>query len=151
MRFLPDTRLPSPPPFAGVEFFPRQSALYFSRIDPKALLLAAQSELAGNDPPAFLAMLLALAAGLRRGEIDSLAWHQIDFERALIRVESNGGGRLENERILARRSPSTCASGRCCEDSEAKASGSFVIEAEGGEYGPRVWGASTGRTQVSPA
>ncbi len=37
-RFLPDTRLPSPPPFTGVEFFPRQSALYFSRIDPKALI-----------------------------------------------------------------------------------------------------------------
>jgi integrase len=85
VRFLPDTRLPSPRPFENVEFFPRQSARYFSRIDPKALLRTAQGELGGNDPPAFLAMLLALAAGLRRGEIDSLAWHQIDFERALVR------------------------------------------------------------------
>ena len=95
VRFLPDIRLPSPRPFAGVEFFPRQSARYFSRIDPKALLRTAQSELAENDPPAFLAMLLALAAGLRRGEIDSLAWQQIDFERALIRVEATESASLK--------------------------------------------------------
>ena len=81
VRFLPEVQLPSTRPFADVEFFPKQSARYFSRIDPKALLRAAQRELAEGDPPAFVAMLLAFAAGLRRGEIDSLAWHQIDFER----------------------------------------------------------------------
>ena len=48
VRFLPDVRLPSPRPFAGVEFFPKQSARYFSRIDPQALLRKAQSELAGE-------------------------------------------------------------------------------------------------------
>ena len=139
VRFLPDIRLPSPPPFTGVEFFPRQSAHYFSRIDPKALLRTAQSELAGNDPPAFLAMLLALAAGLRRGEIDSLAWHQIDFERALIRVEATESASLKTSDSRAE----VPIDERVVEELRgfrAKASGSFVIEAEGGEYGPRVWG-----------
>ena len=37
VRFLPEVRLPSPRPFSGVEFFPKQSAHYFSRIDPQAL------------------------------------------------------------------------------------------------------------------
>ena len=95
VRFLPDLRLPSPRPFAGVEFFPRQSARYFSRIDPQALLRTAQGDLAESDSPAFLAMLLALAGGLRRGEIDSLTWPQIDFERALIRVEATESASLK--------------------------------------------------------
>jgi hypothetical protein len=37
--------------------------------------------------PALLVMLIALAAGLRKGEIDTLCWHQVDFNRGLIRVE----------------------------------------------------------------
>ena len=87
--------LPEPPPFQHVEFFPRQSAKYFSRIDAKALLTQAQNELAENDSPAFLVVLIALAAGLRKGEIDTLCWHQIDFERGVIRVEAHGQGELE--------------------------------------------------------
>jgi len=40
-------------------------------------------------------MLLALAAGLRRGEIDSLCWHQIDFDRQLVRIESTDAAHLK--------------------------------------------------------
>ena len=40
-------------------------------------------------------MLLALAAGLRRGEIDSLAWPQIDFKRDLIRIEATESASLK--------------------------------------------------------
>ena len=127
VRFLPDTRLPSPPPFTSVEFFPRQSAHYFSRIDPKALLRAAQGELAGNDPPAFLAMLLALAAGLRRAEIDSLAWHQIDFERALIRVEATESASLKTSDSRAE-VPIDGGVVEVLRGFRGKASGSFVIE-----------------------
>ncbi|MGA7215568.1 MAG: tyrosine-type recombinase/integrase [Terrimicrobiaceae bacterium] len=139
VRFLPDVPLPSPRPFADVEFFPKQSARYFSRIDPKALLRTAQCELAENDPSAFLAMLLALAAGLRRGEIDSLAWHQIDFERALIRVESTEAASLKTADSRAE-VPIDPGVVEVLRGFRAKASGLFVIEAEGGEYGPRVWG-----------
>ena len=139
VRFLPDARLPSPRPFAGVEFFPKQSARYFSRIDPQALLRSAQSELAESDPPAFLAMLLALAAGLRRGEIDSLSWPQVDFERALIRVEATESASLKtaDSRGEVPIDPGIVSILR---GFRAKATGPFVIEAEGGEYGPRVWG-----------
>ena len=139
VRFLPDVHLPSPRPFADVEFFPKQSARYFSRIDPKALLRAAQRELAENDPPAFLAMLLALAAGLRRGEIDSLAWHQIDFERALIRVESTETASLKTAGSRAE-VPIDPEVVELLRGFRAKATGPSVIEAEGGEYGPRIWG-----------
>jgi len=95
VKFLTDVRLPEPPPFAGVEFFPKQSAKYFSRIDAKALLQAAHAGLAVKDEPAFLVMLLALSAGLRRGEIDSLCWHQIDFDRLLVRIESTDAAHLK--------------------------------------------------------
>ena len=96
VKFIPELRLPEPLPFAGVEFYPRQSAKYFSKIDPKELLLAAQDELSEKDPSAFLAMIMALAAGLRRGEIDSLCWGQVDFNRQLIRVEETEMGGLKS-------------------------------------------------------
>ena len=81
---------------SGVEFFPRQSAKYFSRIDAKALLRQARNELAAEDSPAFLVVLVALAAGLRKGEIDTLCWHQIDFERGVIRVEHTDTASLKS-------------------------------------------------------
>jgi integrase len=84
-------------------------------------------------------MLLALAAGLRRGEIDSLAWHQIDFDRALIRVEATESASLKtaDSRGEVPIDPGVVSILR---GFRAKATGSFVIEAEGGKYGPRVWG-----------
>ncbi len=84
-------------------------------------------------------MLLALAAGLRRGEIDSLAWHQIDFNRALIRVEATESASLKtaDSRGEVPIDPDIVSILR---GFRAKATGPFVIEAEGGEYGPRVWG-----------
>jgi integrase len=114
-------------------------ARYFSRIDPQALLRTAQSKLAGSDPPTFLAMLLALAGGLRRGEIDSLAWHQIDFERALIRVEPTETANLKTADSRGE-VPFDPGIVPILRGFWAQASGPFVIEAEGGKYGPRVWG-----------
>ena len=84
-------------------------------------------------------MLLALAAGLRRGEIDSLAWHQIDFERALIRVEATESANLKTSDSRAE-VPIDVGVVEVLRGFRGKASGSFVIEGEGGEYGPRVWG-----------
>ena len=48
--------LPDPIPFAGVEFFPRESMRYHSKIDPAELMRAASAELAKTDPDAFLAL-----------------------------------------------------------------------------------------------
>ena len=139
VKFLPELLLPSPVPFAGVEFFPRQSAKYFSRIDPKALLQAAHTDLAESDPPAFLAMLLALSAGLRRGEIDSLCWHQVDSGRELIRIESTEEASLKtaDSRGEVAIDPQVAA---ILQGFRAKATGDFVIEADGAAGGPKRWG-----------
>ena len=93
VKFLGSLRLPQPLPFAGVEFFPRESMRYVSRIDAGALLRQARHELAEADPDGFLAILLALTAGLRRGEIDRLLWRNVDLDGGRIIVDSSEHGR----------------------------------------------------------
>jgi integrase len=134
-KFIP---LPEPP-FQGVEFFPRQSAKYFSRIDAKALLTKAQSELAEKDSPAFLVILIALAAGLRKGEIDTLAWHQIDFERGLIRVEHTDTASLKSADSRGE-VPIDASVVGILRGFHARKTGPFVIEGGDGIAGPRAWG-----------
>ena len=140
VRFL-DLRLPDPPPFAGVQFYPRQSAKYFSRIDPKALLQKAQAELAEADPPAFLAMLLALSAGLRRGEIDSLTWRQVDFDRQLVRIEATEKAGLKTtdsrDEVAIDQTVTAILRGRFAKVNRLDA---YVIEAEGVGAGKAAWG-----------
>jgi integrase len=136
VRFVP---LPEPVPFQNVEFFPRQSAKYFSRIDAKALLTQARDELAENDSPAFLVVLLALAAGLRKGEIDTLCWHQIDFERSLIRVEHTDKASLKSADSRGE-VPIDASVVELLRGFRARASGAFVIEGGDGVSGPRMWG-----------
>jgi integrase len=136
-RFVP---LPEPAPFQQVEFFPRQSAKYFSRIDPKALLTQARDELAGNDSPAFLVVLIALAAGLRKGELDTLAWNQIDFERCLIRVEHTDTASLKSADSRGE-VPIDASVVEILRGYRARATGAFVIEGgDGVAAGPRAWG-----------
>lgn len=135
-KFVP---LPEPPPFQQVEFFPRQSAKYFSRINAKSLLTQARDELAENDSPAFIVMLIALAAGLRRGEIDSLCWHQIDFERGLIRVEHTDKASLKSADSRGE-VPIDASVVELLRGFRARATGSFVIEGGDGVSGPRTWG-----------
>jgi integrase len=135
-KFIP---LPEPPPFQGVEFFPRQSAKYFSRIDAKALLTKAQSELAEKDSPAFLVILIALAAGLRKGEIDTLAWHQIDFERGVIRIEHTDTASLKSADSRGE-VPIDASVVELLRGFHARASGVFVIESGDNVSGPRAWG-----------
>ena len=65
-KHLSTVRLPSPLPFEGIKFEPRQSMRYRSTINVEELTRAAHEELALADPPAFLAFVLALGAGLRR-------------------------------------------------------------------------------------
>ena len=139
VRFLPETRLPDPKPFEDVEFFPRQSAKYFSRIDAKALVTQARNELAENDSPAFLVVLLALAAGLRKGEIDTLCWHQIDFERGVIRVEHTGMASLKSADSRGE-VPIDASVVELLRGFRARATGKFVIEGGDGSSGPQMWG-----------
>jgi hypothetical protein len=79
--------LPTPSPFAGISFEPRQSTLYRSSFDASKLIQAARDELAQDDPAAFLVVVLGLCVGLRKGEIDLLPWSAVDFRHGLIRIE----------------------------------------------------------------
>jgi integrase len=136
IRFVP---LPEPPPFQPVEFFPRQSAKYFSRIDAKALLRQARNELAENNSAAFLVVLIALAAGLRKGEIDTLCWHQIDFERGVIRVEPTDKASLKSADSRGE-VPIDASVVELLRGFRTRATGAFVIEGGDGVSGPRMWG-----------
>jgi integrase len=135
-RFVP---LPEPPPFQHVDFFPRQNAKYFSRIDARELLTQARDELAENDSPAFLVVLIALAAGLRKGEIDTLCWHQIDFERGVIRVEDTDKASLKSADSRGE-VPIDTSVVELLSGFRARATGAFVIESGDNISGPRTWG-----------
>lgn len=144
VKFIPELRLPEPLPFAGVEFYPRQSALYFSKIDPKELLLSARDELSEKEPAAFLAMILALAAGLRRGEIDSLCWGQVDFNRQLIRLEETEQGGLKSRDSRAEvpidENVVAILRGFHAKLKSRDTAGVFVVPGAGKQGGHKKWG-----------
>jgi integrase len=91
--------LPKPLPFDGVENVTLPRTRYKSEIEPQLLLVAAQRELAQGivganktcepKPDLFTILLLALGAGLRRDEIDTLTWKQMQWHRNIIRIETN--------------------------------------------------------------
>jgi integrase len=87
IKHLSGAQLPAPLPFTGINFEPRQSTLYRSTFDARELIQAAHKELAQHDPPAFLVVLLALCAGLRKGEIDLLPWSAVKFDDCVIRIQ----------------------------------------------------------------
>jgi integrase len=142
LKHLSKLRLPDPKPFNGVEFyFGNRLPKYRSRIDAKALLTEARNDVAEEDSPAFLVILLALAAGLRKGEIDTLCWHQIDFGKRVIRVEITDEANLKTDESEEDVPIDT----RACEllrGFHARATGAFVIEHGEGTPGPRPWGRS---------
>lgn len=82
-------------------FYEEAATEYRSRIDPRDLLQKAEAQLGEKDTPAFLAMLLAIAAGLRRHEIDSLRWGQIDFRKGEVRVERTATANLKTQKSQA--------------------------------------------------
>jgi integrase len=93
--------LPSPLPFDGIAFEPKQSSRYRSSIDAAALTIAAQRELAEEDEPVYLAFLLALGAGLRRGEIDRLQWGAFRWDHHAIRIEPTAHFEPKTEHSIA--------------------------------------------------
>ena len=79
--------LPSPLPFDGVEFEPRQSMKYRSNLNVIKLIRLANKELRPSDPAAYMIFLLAVTSGLRRKEIDLLEWPSFRFKDDVIRIE----------------------------------------------------------------
>ena len=80
--------IPEPTPFTtiSVESVPNR---YRSTINPALLAQMAERELAAAQPEQHKIFVLALGAGLRRDEIDTLGWKQFDWQRGTIRVETN--------------------------------------------------------------
>jgi len=135
IKFVLHLRLPEPIPFHGVEFFPRQNTRYHSQIDPLQIARSAQDELALKQPSAFVAFLLALGAGLRRSEIDTLCWHQIDFRKSLIRIETTDVASLKSadSRGEVGLDPKIT---ELLQGYRAKAKGKYVVESEVDKVSP---------------
>jgi integrase len=74
-------------PFNGVRLEPRQSMRYRSAFNCRKLIRAARKDLAKDDPEAYKIFLLALFAGLRRGEIDRLEWSSFDWKSQKLHIE----------------------------------------------------------------
>ncbi|MEM6820317.1 MAG: tyrosine-type recombinase/integrase [Verrucomicrobiota bacterium] len=95
LKFI-DLKLPDPLPFEGVEFERvGRATRYRSEIDPAALTKDAFEELRESAPEQFKIFLLAITVGLRRAEIDTLVWRQIDDANAVIRIETHEYAQLK--------------------------------------------------------
>jgi integrase len=84
-------------------------------------------------------VLLALAAGLRKGEIDTLSWHQIDFTRGVIRVEHTDKASLKSADSRGE-VPIDASVVELLRGFHARKTGVFVIESGDNLSGPRTWG-----------
>lgn len=101
LRDLAGLSLPEPLPMSDVnltELFGKKTKnRYQSRIDAEKLLRAASTELAHSEPEAFKVLLLALCLGLRKREIDSLLWRQVDLDAGVIGIEATEHFRPKSE------------------------------------------------------
>ncbi|MEI7733118.1 MAG: tyrosine-type recombinase/integrase [Verrucomicrobiota bacterium] len=84
-------KLPTPRPFEGVQAPTGAKApVYRSNIDAAELLGKARLDLRETNHAAYLAILLALGAGLRRGEIGNLTWQHVNARTSKIDVSAGG-------------------------------------------------------------
>jgi integrase len=121
--------LPSPLPFDGLTFFPRQSMRYVSRIDARALIRSAVETLAETDPEAFKIFLLGIMAGLRAGEIDMLLWQQVNLDEETVTIKATPyfKPKAETSVGVVRIEPETA---ELLRGYRARAKGDFVIESD---------------------
>jgi len=129
LRFI-ELSLPDPLPFDGIEFEKVGKPHYKSEFNSDELIKDAQGELADSQPEAYKIFILALAAGLRRGEIDTLMWSQVDFESKAIRIEATayGGTKSDSSEADVDIHDSLVS---CLSDWQGEARSIFVIESEG--------------------
>lgn len=124
-KFVPvDLVLPDPPPFAGIELPKRGNMSYQSKIDAGKLIESARNELDGEPYKIFV---FGLLCGLRKREIDLLTWAQVDFTKAVVRIERTEFFAPKSEESVGEvdLDPELLALLRTWKD---KASGVFVIE-----------------------
>jgi integrase len=126
-------------PFARVQFWPRESMRYQSKIDVPILLAAARDALADRDPEPFKILLLALCAGLRRSEIDRLLWRQVDLDAGEIRIEVTEAGGLKTADSAGTVAIDSTLCG-ILRGFKARARSQYVIEERDTLTRPRAWG-----------
>jgi integrase len=139
LKFTSGVALPDPLPFAGVELYPRESMRYHSKLNPAVLLQSAKENLFETDPEAFKALLLALGAGLRRGEIDRLLWRQVGVDAGVIHIETTEAGGLKSS-DSAGDVPIDQTLSSILRGFRAKAHGQYVLEEGTGITSSRPWG-----------
>ena len=88
--------LPEPLPFHGINIERPRPPKYQGQIDVPVLITAAKNELRDIDSDAYICFLLAIGAGLRKAEIDSLRWQQINFDRQTVRLEISEHARSQD-------------------------------------------------------
>jgi integrase len=90
--------LPAPLPFFGVSLDGNTgSTRYRSQVDVGEILAKARGELSELNAEAYAVVLLALGAGLRRSEIDSLQRQHLMRDKALIRVMTTAERRVKSD------------------------------------------------------
>jgi integrase len=90
--------MPSPLPFAFKlkELGKLEPTRYRSTINLPLLVKLANDELRDNNPELFKVFVLAVGAGLRRSEIDSLTWKQFDWSNERLNIEVTDVGGLKS-------------------------------------------------------
>ena len=84
--------------------------------------------------------MLALGAGLRRGEIDRLLWRQVDLKAGVIRIEATEAGDLKTEDSTGEVAIDATLSGML-QGFRARATSQYVIEGvEEDTASSRAWG-----------
>jgi len=139
-KHLERVMLPTPLPFDGAEFYNRTSMRYQSGFDVLKLIRDAKKELARSEPEQYKVFLLAVMAGLRRREIDTLEWSAFRWDRRMIQIaptkwfhpkSEDSIGEVEIDRELV----------QVFRKNHAKAKGPFVIESKGKAETRREMGA----------
>jgi integrase len=110
--------------------YPTQNTKYRSKIDARKILKDAHEHLSVQDEQVYLAFLLAIGAGLRRKEIDTLTWDQIDCQKGIISVEVTESASLKSafSEAEVETGPQTA---RILQGFKAKAKGTFVLQGSG--------------------
>lgn len=106
-RHLGHLTLPSPLPFEGVTLPKVEKARYQSKFSAEMLYTKAKQDLWDSKPAdavereLYVALVLGLFSGLRRGEIDKLTWAQVDIEAGGVNIEATQHGEVKSSHSAA--------------------------------------------------
>ena len=130
--------IPSPLPFDKCKYYEGEDMSYRSKIDPAVLLETAKIDLSESDLEAYKVLLLSLGAGLRRGEVDTLTYAQVNYNACIIRMEVISEGRRKTKGSEGD-VPIDESLAKAIKSWQRKTRGKFVVSADGVAEA-KVWG-----------